>query len=367
MQNRLVGLDAWRSILLFYGVLVHASNMVRTIPGDPLVFNIIQSTSRVARMQAFFLIAGFLAARSIGKRGRAEWLRDRIAQLFIPLVVIWLTFQRLTDWVTTGDPFRTVHRIDHLWFLVVLIGFSVLTYIAQGPSAKKLVAQAAIRFGDMSPAGLVLIVTGLTFAATLAMQVTYMTFPAVGHKEGVYANFYALTRVFVMVVFYAAGHLLAQEHCITRLSARPLFAISIVATTVYLLLYDPASYGAVQLPGLPPIAATLAMYLAFAAAGSCFSLAVLVHARSVTAVPGYVMSLSRASYTVYLVHLFYVKAAFFALYAVSSSHYLIFSGTVTVAFSLSLLTHRVISASPSLQLLFNGKLPTRARAERSFA
>lgn len=365
-QSRLVGLDAWRAALLFYGILVHAAVLIRTLPGDPLFFSVIQSTSRMARMQAFFVIAGFLAARSIAKRGRAEWLATRMAQLLIPLAVIWLTFQRLTDWVNTGNPFATLSMIGHLWFLVTLAGFSLLTVLAENPGVKGAVERAA-RAIDAAPRPMVIaVLVALVFLATLLTQFTYMLAPPIGMKQGVYANLHPFVRTYIMVIFYALGHLLAQCDFLARLRVRPLFAVAALAMLVYVLLYDADGYGAVQLPLVPHAAAKLLLHFAFAVAGTCFSLAVFAHARSVTRVPGYVMSLSGASYTVYLVHLFYVTVAFRVLAPVTGSHYLLFAEIVAVAAALSLLTHRIIAPSPLLRLLFNGKLPPR-KAGRSYA
>jgi glucan biosynthesis protein C len=366
LENRLVGLDAWRAVLLFYGILVHASVLIRTLPGDPMVFNMIQSTSRMARMQAFFVIAGFLAAKSIGKRGRSEWLGNRMAQLLIPLAAIWLTFQRLTDWVATGDPFASMTMIGHLWFLVTLAGFSLLTVAAQGPAARAPIERAA-RAIDGAPHALVIaMLIALVFLATLMTQATYMLVPPIGMKEGAYANLHPFVRTSIMVIFYALGHLLAQCDFLERMRPAPLFAGAGLAMVVYLLLYDADVYATRDLPGLPGFVSTLLLHFAFAVAGSCFSLGVFVHARSITRIPGYAMYLSRASYTVYLVHLLYVTAAFRVLQPLTDSHYLLFAEIVGVATVLSLLTHQLVSASPLLRLLFNGKLPPR-KARRSFA
>ncbi|WP_404479880.1 acyltransferase family protein [Novosphingobium sp. BL-52-GroH] len=366
MENRLVGLDAWRAVLLFYGILVHASVLIRTLPGDPMLFNVIQSTSRMARMQGFFVIAGFLAARSIGKRGRSEWLGSRMAQLLIPLAVVWLTFQRLTDWVNTGNPFASVTMIGHLWFLVTLAGFSLLTVVAQGPAMRAPIDRAS-RAIDGAPHGLVIAgLIAIVFMATLMTQATYMLVPPIGMKEGAYANLHPFVRTYMMVVFYALGHLLAQCDFLGRLRAAPLFVTAGLAMLVYVLLYDADTYVAQDLPNVPHFASKLILHLAFAVAGTCFSLAVFVHARSIRRIPRYAMSLSRASYTVYLVHLFYVTAAFRILVPFTDDHYLLFAEIVFVATVLSIVTHQVISASPLLRMLFNGKLPPR-KPRRSYA
>lgn len=363
LRNRLVGLDFWRSILLLYGVLLHTAGRVRLIPDDPWIFGVIQSLSRATRMQAFFLIAGYLAAASIRKKGAAEWLRGRTAQLMIPLFVVWITFQRLTDLVKRGDPFATPLNIDHLWFLLVLMAFSLLTAASKSDSVDSLIAWV-IRHLDKVPVASV--ITGMiaaVFAGTILNQYVYVGFPAIGMKEGSFESLYLMSRAFVMVVFYVAGHVLHESNLLGRTAAAPLFAIAAIGMMLYLLLYDPNTYTARQIAGIPDEASKVVLYLLYSVIGTCFSLGVFIQARSITRVSNATMQLSKSAYTIYLVHIFYVAAAFELLSQYTRNHYLLFGGIVLTATAFSIVTHQVISKVPVLQLLFNGKLP-RTKAEQ---
>ncbi|MGF7155779.1 acyltransferase family protein [Novosphingobium gossypii] len=356
---RFVGLDAWRAFLLCYGVLVHAANRIRMLPDDPMIFEVIQSTSRTARMQAFFLIAGFLAARSIDKHGRFQWLRSRVVQLLVPLIFIMATFQRMTDWVNYGDPLATLGKVDHLWFLLVLTAFSLLTVLLQTPRLRQWITDMVQKAQHLpAPAITGCIIGGtitLAFAGILAMQCIYFAFPAIAHKDGAFSNFYVLSRIFAMTPFYLLGHLLAQDGVLLRCRATPLFIVAVCAMAAYIALYDDATYVAIDVAGIPHALVALTMHLAMAVAGACFSIAIFIHARSVLRVPTSVMAVSKASYTIYLVHLFYVAAAFVLLSRPGQDHYLLFAAVVSAALLLSFLTHKLVASQPILAFLVNGK------------
>lgn len=367
LRNRLVGLDLWRSILLLYGVLLHTSGCIRTIPDDPWIFGAIQSLSRATRMQAFFLIAGYLAAASIGKKGVAPWLRGRTAQLMIPLFVVWATFQRLTDLIRQGDPFATLFNIDHLWFLIVLMAFGLLTAFSKSDPARRPVARVIQHLAKVPVASVIAGMVAAVFAGAMINQYVYVAFPAVGMKEGGFESLYLLSRAFVMVVFYVAGHVLHEINLLERTPALPLFAIAAIGMILHFLLYDPATYAARPIAGVPDMGPKLLLYLVYSVIGTCFSLGVFVQAQSIARVSNATMHLSKSAYTIYLVHIFYVVATFELFSKYTHNHYLLFGSIVLTATALSLATHQVISKVPVLSLLFNGKR-LRTKAERpSFA
>lgn len=367
MHNRLVGLDFWRAILLLYGVLLHTAGRIRAMPDDPWIFGVIQSLSRATRMQAFFLIAGYLAAASISKKQPMDWLRSRTAQLLIPFFVVWLTFQRFTDLIRKGDFFATSFNIDHLWFLIVLMSFSLLTVAGKCTAAGKLLSRAARELRRLPLASVIAGMVAAVFAGMLLNQYIYAAFPAIGMKEGNYESLYLLSRACVMIVFYAVGHVLYKADLLDRVRVAPLFAVAAVAMALYLMLYDPETYTVRQITGIPNAVTKVTTYFLYSVIGTFFSLAIFIHARSITRISKNTAYLSRAAYTIYLVHIFYVAAAFQVLSTILHDHYLLFIGTVMLATACSLATHQIISMVPMLRLLFNGKLPRTEQAKPSFA
>lgn len=306
-------------------------------------------------MQAFFVIAGFLAARSIGKRGRREWLRGRTVQLLIPATVTWLTFSRLTDWVSMGDPFADIILIGHVWFLYTLAAFSLLTFVLEGKlgqSSIKKLAAAVDRAPLALTVGLFLIAA---FAGKLMMTATYMASPAIAHGEGIFENLYVLARVPIMLVFYLFGHVIAHCRFIERLHLSPMAMMFVVSLGAYIWLQQPNGYDVAQIPGVPRKVAMLVMYLMFSGAGTFLALTVFAHANVAKSVPAAFMHLSRASYTIYLTHLFYLTALFRWLTPLISDRLLLFSILVGGGMALSLATHEIFSRNRLLTFLFNGK------------
>ncbi|GGI77677.1 glucan biosynthesis protein [Polymorphobacter multimanifer] len=139
-RGRMIHLDAVRVVLMSCGVVTHA-----TMIGSNAVFDAITFVSGLFRMKAFFLISGFFGALVLSRRSAGQFLSARLPALLWPLAAgtvvvvpftLWLmaiwhhgpigVVAWLTDpgWLESlPDP---VGPLLHLWFLVVLIGFTLL-------------------------------------------------------------------------------------------------------------------------------------------------------------------------------------------------------------------------------------------------
>lgn len=145
---RLHGLDALRGIALLLGIVLHASMAYfpipmwlavdkATSPGASALFFAIH----LFRMTTFFLIAGFFAHLSLGRRGTGGFIRDRLKRIAAPLVVFWpimlgaiIAVMVWAAIVMNGGslpkdapppPPLTIETfpLTHLWFLWVLLIF----------------------------------------------------------------------------------------------------------------------------------------------------------------------------------------------------------------------------------------------------
>ncbi len=367
MKERLVALDIWRSALLLFGLLVHAAVLIRTLPGDTSGYSWIEEASRSARMQGFFVIAGYLAARSIGKRGPVDWLRTRTVQLLVPATVTWLTFARLTDWVATGDPFANIILIGHVWFLYTLAAFSLLTALFEGSGMRRIVPVLARRV-DHAPLWLTVFALFVTaLAAKVAVAAIFMTSPAVAQAQGAWANLHRLAATPVMGVFYAFGYLLAHCELAQRLPLRPMLALFVASAAAYIWMQQPDGYDVVAIPGLDHRLAMLVMYAMFTGSGVFLALTIFAHARTARSAPPLLLFLSRCSYTIYLVHLFYLTALFALLSPMINGRLALFCVLVLGSLSLSILTHFAIMRSRVLSLLFNGKSPRPPQSQPATA
>jgi glucan biosynthesis protein C len=142
-------IDAMRSVLMVLGVVLHAAR-VYTVSGrwelhdsaatNPLFDGIVALISSF-RMPAFFVIAGFFAQMTLERHGRKYFLWHRLRRLAIPFLATALLLNSLQLWLqyrlpvlaesslpfpgSVAEIFTSGRWLQHLWFLVVLLIFSL--------------------------------------------------------------------------------------------------------------------------------------------------------------------------------------------------------------------------------------------------
>ncbi|WP_076784731.1 glucans biosynthesis protein MdoC [Parafrankia discariae] len=143
-------LDALRGVLMLIGVFVHVATL-----GDDPVFDGIARASGLFRMETFFVVSGFLSAMLTAKYGSGLALRRRLAAVGVPLAATLVLFNPPTLWLISRFHNRSdISFVDfvraclapafegrlnwylHLWFLLVLLGYALLT-----PAAVKLLGR----------------------------------------------------------------------------------------------------------------------------------------------------------------------------------------------------------------------------------
>lgn len=141
--KRLHHLDAARALLLLLGLPFHVATKAifeSTPPAvdfqQSLLIGGWASLTHVFRMFAFFMLAGYFAGMIRERKGTKAWLAERTRRLGLPFAASLLTLGALqfhlqdlllhkSSPAFLGLPLA----LDHLWFLVVLLGFCV-TYAA---------------------------------------------------------------------------------------------------------------------------------------------------------------------------------------------------------------------------------------------
>lgn len=141
--KRLHHLDAARALLLLLGLPFHVATKAifeSTPPAvdfqQSLLIGGWASLTHVFRMFAFFMLAGYFAGMIRERKGTRAWLAERTRRLGLPFAASLLTLGALqfhlqdlllhkSSPAFLGLPLA----LDHLWFLVVLLGFCV-TYAA---------------------------------------------------------------------------------------------------------------------------------------------------------------------------------------------------------------------------------------------
>ena len=150
--SRLHGLDALRLFLMLLGIPYHAA-LIYSTRTDWLIKSAHGSTILTTvslllhsfRMGGFFLLSGFFAALVVDRRGNLRWLRARVIQLAVPLIVCMavltppqILLASLSKFTDPADHLQDALNASlavlshpsklwvlHLWFLLDLLLISV--------------------------------------------------------------------------------------------------------------------------------------------------------------------------------------------------------------------------------------------------
>ncbi|MFN3458182.1 MAG: acyltransferase family protein [Novosphingobium sp.] len=266
--RRLHHLDAARALLLLLGLPFHVATKA-IFESDPAATDFQQSLliggwasiTHVFRMFAFFMLAGYFAGMIRERKGTRAWIVERARRLGLPFVASLLTLgalqYRLQDTLlgkTSPSFLGQPLALDHLWFLVVLLGFCA-TYAAvplRWLNPGERVQRAMLLSG---PGGLV--VLALLGAWGLVRYATEQVPPI--------PNAPSETLLWQQFVFHAAGFLLGVLAWHGRIGER-LFALrsrwiglSIVLLLVPYIPLDPLIRPALGKEIYPDLAGTLAL------------------------------------------------------------------------------------------------------------
>ena len=284
-------LDALRAFVVLGLVFFH-SGLVFS-PDDDFYVKNAQTTDVVTVFAGFgvvwampmlFLVAGLGSRYSIRRRGSARFTRERLVRLGVPLIFATLVLCPLPQWLRlrAADPgydesyvgfwprFLTVHldaadfpfvlegehfETGHLWFVVLLLVFSLLL----APVAAPLAARSERVAQAVGPRPVLLLLPALPLAAINAL---------LGMEEG-----FAGWNRWAYLVFFLFGYALADDghvRAALRRLAVPagVFGLVLFAGTApgFLALEDPFTEWS-------PFA--LATRAVFGAAGWCWVVAIL--------------------------------------------------------------------------------------------
>ncbi|MDO5647785.1 acyltransferase family protein [Paracoccus sp. (in: a-proteobacteria)] len=153
MTARLIYVDNIRVFCMMFGIVYHAAGMVEHSVADA-----VRVMSPMFRMQAFYLVAGYLAAMMLMRRGTVAFLGRRWLAIGLPLVstlvLVNPAILYLIDGFNGGSyadariaPYNGGYEL-HLWFLVVLLGY-VTILIALDPLMRRFARLCDGRKPDM--------------------------------------------------------------------------------------------------------------------------------------------------------------------------------------------------------------------------
>lgn len=363
---RLYHLDALRAFAILYGVLVHAATI-----GVPAPLQLFARASEFFRMGTFFLVSGFFAAMLLARLGRARFLRHRATALLVPLVSGLVLLNPVTNYLihiyhngplSPADYLALVRGPTpaglrgpavwhlHLWFLI-----SLSFYVATAPLAVGLAravagprASRTVEMLSALPRDVFVIGVAISIAVTaLGLRIGYEALldPVLTGTGAVW-----LVRITLYYwPFFLVG--LALFH-------QPLFFERFHHISLPGLLIGVAAVGGTSLlvPTGSDALLETADLLSKAFLTGILIAALLALFRRHAGGPTWLSRTAGFVYSIYIVHFLVIYLLAYAIMDLPINIYLRFAliaaGTYAAVFAL----HRfVISPSPLLSLLFNGK------------
>jgi len=145
ISERIYYLDGLRSFLILLVVLVHSSQVYNPSQGwniysehGSFLVNFIVEFFGLLRMPTFFMVAGYFAVISLKRATGLNFLLKRVQRLLIPLLTVTFTLNLLQAYLlvhfgwkeyTIDTYFSHGYWVSHLWFLINLIIYTILSYI----------------------------------------------------------------------------------------------------------------------------------------------------------------------------------------------------------------------------------------------
>ena len=93
-KERYVYLDAMKGVMILWGIPVHAC-----VISNSEFFHLVSDISNCVRMEAFFMISGFLSYMLIKRYGAGTIMRKRTIATGIPLLTVVLLLNPITNWL----------------------------------------------------------------------------------------------------------------------------------------------------------------------------------------------------------------------------------------------------------------------------
>jgi glucans biosynthesis protein C len=144
-NERYYYLDTLRSFLIFLVVFMHSSQIFNPdqtwllySENNNVVVKYIVDFTNLLRMPSLFIVTGFFTVISFRHRNSDFFLTKRIFRLLIPLVVIAITFNSIQAYLLHSFEWKNYKLqtyflngdwIQHLWFLINLIIYTLISYL----------------------------------------------------------------------------------------------------------------------------------------------------------------------------------------------------------------------------------------------
>ncbi len=339
-------IDTARISLMILGVFFHAASMFN-IDYDWVVhfdtrersLSIFCDVIHTFRMEAFFLMAGFLASAFLNKHDKSVFLQKRIRRLGAPFLTgfVVVNFVVVPLIANKAMVYENLLFLHHLWFLIVLLIGALLHRTLLTPQRLQDVLPKKIFASPVATVFVVFLIASIVEVGLGDFFLRLVTYSAL-HQKGVFE----INDYVHYLPFYALGAVLFnyRNKIDVLLRCWPLF---IVLTAFYFAkpAFLDISWSLLQ------VVKTLAT----------LSMIGLVLGAFHFIVPESVARpwMSNYSYTMYLVHQPLLYLLRDPVMTLTTSTYLRFALISAAAITLCSLFHIVVSHNKILRFLFNGE------------
>jgi glucan biosynthesis protein C len=352
-DQRLVGLDAARGILMLLGIVLHSANVYMIKPwrvndsASSVAFDYVNAAIHAFRMEAFFWIAGFFAAMLIDRNRLSGYIGRRLMQLVLPLVATLVTFNVVEYFIVSRFPSVTAAShtwIGHLWFLIDLVVFTLLLVPALRQEGKAHRFLSKLISGVRTPIELLAV---LALISALPAVVGAVLARIAGVNLGVeLLGLTSLGRLMNYAPYFAFGMMIHRSLRLRQLfgAVHPVWLIPGLTLQTWLAVNATESTSWTLLQ----ICLTILTWLNVAAVLALID-------RYFTRASGTTAWLADAAYPIYLSHHVFVVAIGTVLLTVSLSVSAKFALVVCLATLASVLFHQLCRRIHWLHVLFSGR------------
>jgi glucan biosynthesis protein C len=367
-SQRFFHLDALRACLMFWGILVHTSTVA---PSG--FFRGCAGVSGLVRMEAFFIISGFLAYMLLQKYGAATTVRKRLVAIGVPFAAALVLLNPVTNYLifvfhnhplpftdylagkgtAGGDGPMNWHL--HLWFLVALFIYSLLAPFL-GEAVDAFLKRSGARDTSRTPfLGGELKFLAICAAVVVACLASRVAFEMVKPVLPVDAR-YVVRSIGNFLPYYTLGMVLFASTGLRAVFSKVHWIQVVVSCSALYLAHELTG----QNPGRLAEVMILAIqtYVALSLSSLLFWVAEMLVKRESPAV----RFLSDAAYSVYLFHFVAIYLFAFLFRDLVPQTNLMLTFVAAATFGLLICLHAfVIRRVPVLAFLFNGKPLKRAQ------
>ena len=391
-SERLHGLDTVRGFALMLGVALHAT--MSYLPGAQYWWFVSDDASKVLstgffwvhqfRMLTFFLIAGYFGRLLLARIGVAEFIKDRVRRVVLPLLMAWpLVFTGIVlvvIWIAlikfggnmpkesppgpkfTADDFP----LTHLWFLYVLslvyiamLSLRAAVQVLDKKQQLNRLADHCMRVATLPGAALLLAIP--TALALFLHPKWAMWFGVPTPDQSLYPNLAAVASSGTGFVF---GWLLQRQTALLQTLARfcwPHLLIAL-ASTIFCL----SRVGLT--PGFDPAPQNLHTFIfaySYCIGAWSWTFAIIAIAQRFFSTHSPLRrTIADASYWVYIVHLPIVMALQVAFSLINWPWWLEYSLALGIGFALMFGSYAWIVRGRWIGNLLNGKRPATREGKR---